>query len=141
MLELPWAPGPSTPTTEPVVVMASRLELAQYRHVPAFLIASLRLRRALRSAPGALGLGLAAAPGSRTFWTLSIWRGQEELRAYAASPLHRRVMSRFAPRMAASTFVDWAASGEHVPSWEEARQRLTPLPDAPSGASDVQPSS
>ena len=124
MITLPWTPGTSPAPGHPVVVMASRLELRRRRDVPAFLVASLRLRRAFRHAPGSVGLGLAAQPWSRTFWTLSTWASPADLRAYSASPLHRDVMRRFRPAMAGSTFVEWTSDDDAAPSWDEARERL-----------------
>jgi hypothetical protein len=127
MPTLPWTTGTDTPTG-PTVVMASRLELRRRRDVPAFLLASLRLRRAFRGATGSIGLGLAAQPWSRTFWTLSTWTTQADLRAYSASPLHRAVMRRFRRAMAGATFVEWTHAELAPPTWEEARHRLTPAP-------------
>jgi hypothetical protein len=124
MTTLPWAQGTTPAPSAPTVVMASRLELRRRRDVPAFLIASLRLRRAFRHAPGSVGLGLAAQPWSRTFWTLSTWASQADLRAYSASPLHRQIMRRFRPAMAGSTFVEWTSVEGAAPSWDEARERL-----------------
>jgi hypothetical protein len=129
MATLPWTNGPAAPTP---VVMASRLELRRRRDVPAFLLASLRLRRMVRSAPGAGGLGLAAQPWSKTFWTLSTWASQDDLHAYAATPVHREIMRRFRPAMAGSTFVEWTHDGDAPPTWDEARRHLTSAAQAPS---------
>ena len=127
MMQLPTASGPEpVPAEGDVVAMASRLELRRRRDLPAFLWASLRLRRRFASSPGGIRLDLAAEPVRRTFWTLSTWTGEEGLRAFAASPLHRRVMQRFGPVMAGSTFTTWTEPGDGARSgWEAARTRLT----------------
>jgi hypothetical protein len=129
MPTLPWATGPSTPPPGGTVVMASRLELRRRRDVLSFLRASLRLRRAFRSAPGAIALGLAAQPLARTFWTVSAWADHDQLNAYSRSPLHREITVRFRPAMASSRFVDWRHEGDELPSWDEARRRLAHEPE------------
>jgi len=123
-LELPWADGPAAGHHGDHVVMASRLELRRWRDVPGFLMAALRLRSLFRRSPGAVALSLRAAPGRRTFWTLSAWEDRASLGAYAGHDVHAAVMERFRPLMAGSTFVDWDASGPDRPRWSEARERL-----------------
>ena len=131
-LTLPWSDGPATTTASQTdrTVMASRLELRRLRHVPAFLIASLRLRHAIRHAPGAIGLGLRARPLSRTFWTLSAWTDYEALQAYNHTPLHRGIVARFRPHMAASSFRFYTTTAGTQPGWDDALRRL----DEPSAS-------
>jgi len=126
MITLPWIPGPAATTAPPTprTVMASRLELSRLRHVPAFLIASIRLRRAIPHANGAIGLGLRARPLARTFWTLSAWTDQQALQAYNHSPLHREIVERFRPHMASSTFRFYPAQDGTPPRWDDALRRL-----------------
>lgn len=126
MITLPWIHGPAAKTTPPTprTVMASRLELRHLRHVPAFLLASIRLRHGILQANGAIGLGLRARPLARTFWTLSTWTDQQALQAYNQSPLHRGIVERFRPRMASSTFRFYAADDGMPPRWDDALRRL-----------------
>lgn len=127
MISLPWINGPAANTTPPTLrtVMASRLELSHLRHVPPFLIASIRLRRAIAEADGAVGLGLRARPLARTFWTLSAWSDQQALQAYNQSPLHRGIVERFRPHIASSTFRFYAVEDGMPPRWDDALRRLT----------------
>lgn len=139
MITLPWIDGPAARTTPPTphAVMASRLQLQRLRHVPGFLMASIRLRRAVRDADGAIGLGLRARPLARTFWTLSTWTDQQALQAYAQSPLHRGIVERFRPHMAGSTFRFYAADGGMPPRWDDALRLLdAEAPAATSGTAD-----
>jgi quinol monooxygenase YgiN len=125
-LTLPWihGPAPASPSPTDRTVMTSRLELRRLRHVPAFLIASLQLRHAIRQAPGAIGLGLRARPLARTFWTLSAWTDHEALQTYNHSPLHRGIVERFRPHMAGSTFRFYTAPAGTRPGWDDALRRL-----------------
>lgn len=133
MITLPWIHGPAArakpdSVREPqpaMTVMASRLELRSLRHVPAFLIASLRLRRAIAETDGAIGLTLRARPLARTFWTLSVWTDRQALQAYNRTPLHRGIVERFRPRMASSTFRFYSVADGTTPQWDEALRRLS----------------
>jgi len=105
------------------VVLVSRLELRSLRQVPAFLRAALRLRRALRRAPGAISLDLAAQPLTKTFWTWSIWTDETAMNAYVRSPLHVEVMHTYRGHLARSAFQ--AVEPVEAPhSWPEVRARL-----------------
>ncbi|MFJ1753146.1 antibiotic biosynthesis monooxygenase family protein [Kitasatospora sp. NPDC088134] len=124
-LTLPWTPGPATaePPARPVVMIAE-LEVRALRHVPGFLLASLKVRRAARRAPGSLGVALRTAPLRRTFWVLSAWTDHDSLRAFVRSDTHRAAMTALRPAMARSAFADWAADTPAAPRWAEADRQL-----------------
>ena len=127
-MTLPWARPRHKPTGE-VLVMASSLTLASRRDIPAFLVAALRLRRVARQTEGFAGLGLIAAPGARTFYTLSAWVDDAALQRFVGQPIHLQVMRRFGPKLADSTFATWTADSDQAdqypPTWPEARSRLS----------------
>lgn len=124
-MTLPWSTGPAATTPGPHAAMASSFRLQRYRDVVPFLRASMRLRRAAAAAPGSVGLGLAASPLRKTFWTLSTWESDDALRGFTASAEHRRVMARFRGASAESRFVFWSIVAPAAPpTWAEARERL-----------------
>jgi hypothetical protein len=110
------------PTVAPVLLHRPehRARVAM-RDAPAFLVASLRLRRRFREAPGGVAPALAAEPTRRTFWTCSVWTGEDGMRLFAADPRHVEVMRRFRPAMAASAL----SPGRH---------RRAPRPAGPRSA-------
>ena len=122
---LPWTSfGVAEPTNE-YVVMASRLPLAGYRHVPAFLRATMSIRRQLKHAEGLLGYGLDAKFMQRTFWTLSVWQDADSLAAFARANPHAARVERIRPVMNSTTFVTWTMTGDQLPvTWQEARKRV-----------------
>lgn len=126
MPTLPWStPKAPAPADDPVIVMASRLELRRLRDAPAFLAAALRIRRQMLRSPGALGLSLIARPLRRTFWTLSAWQDRAALSATVGRQPHEQIMKRFRPRMAGASFVTWTARAADLPiGWDEALRRL-----------------
>jgi hypothetical protein len=125
MPTIPWTVLDRQPTTDEVVVMASRLEVRSLRQVPGFFLASLSLwRQALRS-PGAVGASLEADLLHRTFWTLSAWTSKEALDTYAGTDPHRRTIARKRAVMRESTFTFWTVPTTGLPiDWSEAQRRL-----------------
>ena len=130
---LPRAYGPAGAVDEAPsagIVLVSRLRLRSARHVPGFLFASLRLRRALRRAPGALWFDLAAQPLTATFWTWSGWTDEDAMRRCTRSALHAHVMRTYRPHLQESTFRSLPAT-QAPATWPEVRGMLdapTPTP-------------
>ncbi|MGQ1840126.1 DoxX family protein [Kocuria turfanensis] len=123
---LPRAYGPAATMREVPgagIVLVSRLRLRSVWQVPGFLLASLRLRRALRHAPGALWLDLAAQPLTATFWTWSGWTDEEAMRRYTRSALHAHVMRTYRPRLRESGFRSLPAA-QAPTTWSEVRGML-----------------
>jgi uncharacterized membrane protein len=106
-------------------VQASVLRLRRFRDVPAFMSAALRLQSAFADFPGAIEMSLRAAPLRRTFWTLSHWRSDADLRGFVAHPSHLDVMRRFRPAMRSSNFITWPSIDDRPPTWNDAALRLT----------------
>jgi heme-degrading monooxygenase HmoA len=125
MPALPWL---RVSTAEPGVeltVMASRLPLRHYRHIPGFLRWTMRIRRQLSGTPGLVGYSLDARLLRKTFWTLSAWASREALDAFVRTNPHQAGMATIHPKMGQPTFAFWTASSEDLPlRWDEARRRL-----------------
>ncbi|GAA0662281.1 hypothetical protein GCM10010193_11940 [Kitasatospora atroaurantiaca] len=125
MLTLPWAAGPAAGTDQAeVTVLASELQVRSLRHVPGFLLASLRAFQQARKSPGALGATLRTSPLRGTFWTLSAWESREAINAYVMAEPHRTVMKSLRPVVAATVFTTWEAPAGAPPGWAEADRRI-----------------
>ncbi len=105
-------------------VQASVLRLRRLRDVPAFMAAALRLQAAFADSPGAIEMALRADPLRRTFWTLSHWRSDANLRSFVVHPAHLDVMHRFRPAIQSSNFYTWYTTDDHPPTWNDAAQRI-----------------
>ena len=124
-MRLPWSTGPADASEGPHSAMASRFKLKRHRDVVPFLRASMRLRKEAAAAPGNVGLGLAANPFTKTFWTLSTWESQDALRAFVAGEPHRAVVARFKDASASADFTFWdIAAPATPPTWQQATIRL-----------------
>lgn len=142
MLTLPEFTGPSSQhsmgriTPDESIVLISRLQLP-HRHVPAFLVASLRLAKEFRRTPGALSLRLGFMASNATFFVWSSFDSHAHMRDYVASTLHRKVMTSFHPRMSQANFVtfDQTAAREAPASWQDVTRILASTgrtPDEPA---------
>lgn len=123
---LPPRHGPDRDRTgAATTVQASVLRLRRFRDLPAFMSAALRLQSAFADSPGAIEMSLRAAPLRRTFWTLSHWRSEADLRGFVVLPAHVDVMRRFRPAMRSSNFITWDTTDDLPPTWKDAALRLT----------------
>ena len=126
MPALPWLRGPAASAADgELVVMASRLPLRHYRHIPAFLRWTLRIRGQLAEAPGLAGYSLDAKLFRKTFWTLAAWTSREAMEAFVGEEPHRSAMVAIHPHMGESSFAFWTAGPAELPlEWGEARRRI-----------------
>jgi len=126
MPTLPWtAPRRSRADTGEMTVMASRFELREWRDVPPFFLAALKIRHQMLRSPGIIGISLIAKPIAKTFYTLSAWEDRDSLNAAVIQQPHLTTMERFRSRTEGSLFAFWsAARHDPHPGWGEAHQRL-----------------
>ena len=125
MPALPWFRISTVDPATELTVMATRLPLRRYRHIPAFLRWTLRIRGQLADAPGLVGYSLDAHLLRKTFWTLSAWTDQEAMGAFVRTDPHRSAMEAIRPHMDRSVFVSWTVTGADLPvTWSDTRRRV-----------------
>ena len=125
MPALPWKSFSVPDPARDYVVMASRLPLARYRDLAAFMSATGAIRTQLAGADGLIGYALDAHPVQKTFWTVSAWDSQESLDAFSHADPHRTRVTVIRPRMRPTTFTFWSVPGADLPiSWTEVRRRI-----------------
>ena len=83
------------------------------------------VRRQLLSTDGVVGFSMLAEPLRKHYATLSVWRDEAALDAFAKAHPHDHLMSELRPAMGTTTFVRWTISGvDGRPSWDDALTRL-----------------
>ena len=83
------------------------------------------VRSQLASTEGVIGYSMLARPVRKQYATLSVWRDEEALSAFARSQPHGELMSDLAPEMGDTRFERWTIPGrDGRPSWRQALQRL-----------------
>ena len=125
MPALPWIRiSAAEPGTE-LTVVATTLPLRGYRHVPAFLKWTVRIRRQLAHAEGLLGYSLDAHLFRKTFLTVSAWTSQAAAEQFVHRDPHATAMAAIRPNMGHSAFAFWTVATEDLPlQWSDVRARL-----------------
>jgi heme-degrading monooxygenase HmoA len=126
MPKLPWTSSETKiEAGREYLAMASALPLQRFSSTIRFMRYVMAIRKQLRTADGLVGYALWAKPFSKRYWTLSVWRDEEALRAFMRTEPHVHVMEDLRPRMGPTRFVFWKVSDEQTtPSWAEALEHL-----------------
>jgi hypothetical protein len=112
------------PPAGPVVAAATYLPLSRWRYLLAFSRMASRVARQLEHTPGVVWFSIQAEYGRRTFWTLSVWTGRDEMRKFLPVEPHASAMKRFSVWGAPEAkFIDWDAPSIWV-TWTEAYRQL-----------------
>lgn len=124
-MKSPWREiRPMEPDSD-YVVLASSIPARQWRSTPRLFRGSRAVAAQLERTDGVVGFSMLARPLRRQYGTLSIWRDESSLRAFAQSPPHRELMSTLIDEMADTRFERWTIRGaQGRPRWREAMTRL-----------------
>ena len=125
MPALPWSRIASAEPGTELTVVATKLPLRSYRHIPAFLRWTLRIRRQLAHADGLVGYSLDAHLFRKTFLTVSAWTSQAAVEEFVHRDPHATAMAVIRPNMGHSAFAFWTVAAEDLPlRWGDVRSRL-----------------
>lgn len=123
MPPLPWIQRQPVDITRDYVAMLSCRPIRRYRSIPGLLRDTLAIRRQLADAPGLVGYTLDAELHRKTFWTFSVWTDEDNLRSFAGSEPHRRIVERLRPHLGASIARTAPITGTQLPvAWRKLRQ-------------------
>lgn len=124
MAVIPWRSFGRPQPERRYLCLLSYLPLADRRHIPGFLLSTVRIMAQLRKSRGLLGYSLRAQAIAKRFWTLSVWEDEESLGDFVRAPPHGRTMTALVPRMGKTRFIRWMITGSELPpSWEDALRR------------------
>src|SRR5262245_12047174 len=111
-------------TVEPdreYVLLASSIPPQSRKSTWALFNGSRIVRKQLASTDGVVGFALLAEPIRMRYATLSVWRDEAALDAFAAAQPHSQMMADLTPKMGTTRFVRWnAVVGSVAPSWDDA---------------------
>lgn len=124
-MKSPWKTiEPLQPGVE-YVALVSSIPPRSLRSTGRLFLGSRAVTRQLHATDGVIGFALLAEPLRKRYATVSIWRDDEALDAFASTPPHRELMSRLAPEMDQPRFVRWVLAGDDgIPDWDEVARRL-----------------
>jgi hypothetical protein len=131
MLVLPWR-WSGAPRPQKALVFASRFDGAGFRQGWRLFTGGILLQRAVLAAPGALGVSLCAHPFQGRYYTLSLWRDEASLMAFARGPAHRRAVRGVAGLgPVQGVLVSRDADPQQRPTWRDTTRWLTALDTGP----------
>ena len=101
----------------------TRLRLRSRRFAPFFAVHTWKSLRQVKIADGYLS-GSLLADRKLTFWTMTIWRDEGDMRRYATSGAHRRAMHKLVKWCDEASVVHWTSEAGLDPDWAEADRRM-----------------
>ena len=104
-------------------VSVTRLRIRAFRFLPGFALHAVRTRSQVRRAPGFAG-GAILADRGWTFWTLTAWSDEADMRRYILAGAHREAMTRLAHWCDEASVVHWTQAEAGLPCWMEADRRM-----------------
>jgi hypothetical protein len=130
MLVLPWLrTNESRP--ENALLFASRFDSTGLGQGWRLFTGGIRLYIAVLRAPGALGVSLRAHPFSGHYYTLSVWKDEQSLLAFAHHPAHRNAIARMAELGPPTGVLASRPAGSRRPSWRDTLGWLATLDVGP----------
>jgi hypothetical protein len=106
------------------IVSVTRLRLRSIRFLPRLYWETRKIRRSLEKAPGFLG-GKLLADRKCTFWTMSMWKDMDSMRAFRNSGVHAAVVPNIDKWCSEASVVHWEMKDGRLPCWKEAHRRMT----------------
>ena len=104
-------------------VSITRLRIRSWRFMPLFAVHTLRTLTQTRQADGFIG-GSLLADRKRTFWTMTLWRDQADMKRYMTNGAHLKAMPHLLDWCDEASVVHWAQDDEMAPDWREAERRM-----------------
>ena len=106
-----------------VFVSITRLRIRSVRFLPLFALHALRSLSQVKASPGFLCGSL--LPDSRfTFWTMTVWDSEQDMRNYILAGAHKTAMPRLMHWCDEASITHWQQAETTAPSWAEADRRM-----------------
>jgi len=104
-------------------VSVTRLRLRKKRYLFPFIVFAFRTMQQSKRTPG--NLHASAIPDKRlTFWTITLWNSESDMRNFRNVGAHLKVMPKLAVWCDEATYVHWNQPEPQPPSRTEAHRRL-----------------
>src|SRR3954470_11273154 len=118
--------GPAEGAGGRVVVSATRFTYARLADLVPVAVEALRLARTWPARDGAVALLTAVQPLRRRTYSVSVWTGEDALRAFLRSPEHVRLVAEYRRRLVDAHSVVWEMDAAALAdAWGMGRRRLS----------------
>lgn len=108
-----------------MLVSVTRLKVRRALHLPAFYVRTYASMRQARRTAGFLG-GAVGRARDGSYWTLTGWAREEDMRAFRNGGAHQKAMRRLPVWCDEAQYAHWEADA--LPGWDEAERRLRDAP-------------
>jgi hypothetical protein len=105
------------------VLSITRVRVRSFRYYPWFMLQTARIVRQVCRAEGNLSVRF-LRDRSRTFWTLTSWTSEGDLKRFLDSGVHRSAEHRQHDWCDEAAAVRWSDGSTGLPSWQDAHARL-----------------
>ncbi|CAN5341225.1 hypothetical protein BH11PSE5_BH11PSE5_11280 [soil metagenome] len=116
-------------------VSVTRLRVRSLRFMPGFFLHAAGSTSQIRRADGFI-VGSLLRDRRLTFWTMTVWHGQADMRRYITNGAHFKAMPKLMDWCDEASVVHWEQPEEALAGWEDADQRMrvggSPVQGAPS---------
>jgi hypothetical protein len=113
------------------LVSVTRFRLRSIRFLPVFVLHTNRAIAQIRKSDGFIA-GAVRRDAGLAFWTLTVWRDEQAMRAYGASFAHREARPHLAEWADEASVGHWEQQGSELPAWSKAvrglREHGRPVP-------------
>ena len=124
-MRLKWRAGPLGDWPGPYFVSTTRFTYRNLGTMPFVYWYGLKLRQSWPSLEGAVGLSIMSDIGTKTTYTVSVWRSEADLLRWVRSSDHAPLMRRFRPHLASSAADSWVTERFDLRStWREAMSKI-----------------
>jgi hypothetical protein len=106
-----------------IFVSLTRLRIRSFRFVPLFFAHAFRSVSQVKKAPGFL-YGALLNDRSWTFWTMTAWDSQENMRQFMTTGSHKSAMPHLLHWCDEASVAHWEQQETELPSWMEADKRM-----------------
>jgi heme-degrading monooxygenase HmoA len=104
-------------------ISITRLRLRSWRFMPGFLVHAMRSSAQVRRAEGFVR-GSLLGDRARTYWTMTLWRSEADMRRYMTTGDHRSAMPKLLGWCDEASVVHWEQEDQALPTWEAADARM-----------------
>lgn len=104
-------------------ISVTRLRIRSIRFLPPFALHAFRGLTQARKASGFQG-GSLLAERARTFWTMTAWDGEDDMRQFMVAGAHAKAMPHLPDWCDEASVVHWVGADGPLPPWTEADRRM-----------------
>ena len=104
-------------------ISITRLRVRSFRFLPLFALYTWRTLRQVKRSPGFQEGGL-LPDRNFTFWTMTAWDSQADMRRYMTAGAHMAAMPKLMEWCDEASVAHWEQTEAALPSWAEADRRM-----------------